>query len=596
VSRSSFRRGPDAILAAAGELGVREQVEAAGLRVLRQSGPWLFHQCPNYDDHAHHDRRPSAQSNVESGHWQCFGCGASGRWPGFHGPAGGGRAPGSVPEEVPELAPVGPFEPAPTRETSWEYTDELGNVVFWISRGAGKEFRPLHRNRHGTTVVGLTEYRPLYRLPELVQGVADGRTVYVAEGEKDVESLRAHGEVATCSVGGAGKFGRAAESERLKGATVVVVADRDRPGLRHALDVKRQLEGVAASVEVVLPAVGKDVSDHLHNGLGVNDLVPYEKPRTALGAERGDDLVWHSGAAMPAVPPVEWIAYPFAIVGGSGTHFIGRPKVAKTTYLMALCEAVISGAEFLGRPTVGMPVVYLSEQAAVTFHRQFHPGLLGNPNFHYALKPENPGWGWGDFVRLGVQKCELVGSRLLIFDTVGKFARFSAESEYSASQVRNTLDALDLAKGKGISTILAMHTNQKGADTDTIVGTTSGSHAWDAEADLLLKVTRKRGEHVGKLFNEGRVQEAVSEWRIRYDPPTHNVTLADDEESADDWYVNAVESGLSTTREIAEAKGVARNTASTELNRLASEGRIRKDDSRKEIRFLPLEASVGGDA
>ena len=70
---------------------------------------------------------------------------------------------------------------------------------------------------------------------------------------------------------------------------------------------------------------------------------------------------------------------------------------------MALSEAVTSrAAEFLGHPTVRMPVVYLSEQAAVTFHRQFHPGLLSNPDFHYALKPENPGWDWGDFVRLGV--------------------------------------------------------------------------------------------------------------------------------------------------------------------------------------------------
>ncbi len=138
MSRPSYRRGRAAILAAAGELGVREQVDAAGLRVLRQSGPWLFHQCPNYDDHARGDRRPSAQSNVESGHWQCFGCGASGRWPGFHGPAGGGPRP----DDVAEIAPVEPFEPAPTRETRWDYTDELGNVVFWIRRGAGKEFRP----------------------------------------------------------------------------------------------------------------------------------------------------------------------------------------------------------------------------------------------------------------------------------------------------------------------------------------------------------------------------------------------------------------------------------------------------------------------
>jgi hypothetical protein len=559
----------------------------------------VAHRCPNADEHAHGDRNFSASSHVETGFWRCHGCGASGRWPGFHGAAGGGDRP----DEVPEIAPVGPFEPAPSPESSWDYQREDGSVAYRMIRipsgehGRGKSFFVRHPNGRGAWVLGMPGTGPtLYRLPDLREALADGETVYVAEGEKDADSLRAAGVAATCNSGGAGKFPSDPSLVGLfEGAEVVVVADRDRPGIRHALEVREKLRGVAASVEVVLPAVGKDVSDHLHNGLGLGDLVLFEVPRPVPGAERGDDLVWHSGAAMPAVAPVEWIAYPFAIVGGSGTHFIGRPKVAKTTYLMALCEAVISGSEFLGRPTVRMPVVYLSEQAAVTFHRQFHPGLLGNPGFHYALKPENPGWGWGDFVRLGVQKCEQVGSRLLIFDTVGKFARFSAESEYSASQVRNTLDALDLAKGKGISTILAMHTNQKGADTETIVGTTSGSHAWDAEADLLLKVTRKRGEHVGKLFNEGRVQEAVSEWRIRYDPPTHNVTLADDEESPDDWYVNAVEGGLRTTAEIAGAKGVARNTASTELNRLAGEGRIRKDDSRKEVRFLPVEASVGED-
>jgi hypothetical protein len=343
---------------------------------------------------------------------------------------------------------------------------------------------------------------------------------------------------------------------------------------------------VAASAEIRLPAAGKDVSDHLYNDLGIEDLLPYS---WSPAQRSGDDLVWHSGARMPAVPPVEWIVYPFAVVGGTGTHFIGRPKVAKTTYLMALSEAVTKGSDFLGHSTVRMPVVYLSEQAAVTFHRQFHPGLLGNPDFHYALKPENPGWDWGDFVRLGVEMCERVGSQLLIFDTVGKFARFAADSEYSASQVRNTLDALDLAKGKGISTILAMHTNQKGADNEHIVGSTSGSHAWDAEADLLLKVTRKRGEHVGKLYNEGRIQEAVSEWRIRYDPSTHDVSLAGEDEGTDDWYVNAVKNGLRTTKEIAEAKGVARNTASMELNRLVGEGKLQKDDSEKEVRFLPAD-------
>lgn len=105
----------------------------------------------------------------------------------------------------------------------------------------------------------------------------------------------------------------------------------------------------------------------------------------------------------------------------------------------------------------------------------------------------------------------------------------------------------------------------------------------------MLKVVRKRGEHVGKLYNEGRIQEVISEWRIKYDPPTRDVTLVDEDESADDWYVNAVEGGLRTTKEIAEAKGVDRTTASKELNRLVGEGKLGKDDSEKEVQFLPAD-------
>jgi len=46
-------------------MDVHEQVEAAGLRILRQSGPWLFHQCPNYDDHAPGQRAAKEADRAE---------------------------------------------------------------------------------------------------------------------------------------------------------------------------------------------------------------------------------------------------------------------------------------------------------------------------------------------------------------------------------------------------------------------------------------------------------------------------------------------------------------------------------------------------
>jgi hypothetical protein len=57
-------------------------------------------------------------------------------------------------------------------------------------------------------------------------------------------------------VAGDGRGPARGDGHPVAGAEVVVVADRDRPGLRHALDVREKLRGVAASVEIRLPAIG----------------------------------------------------------------------------------------------------------------------------------------------------------------------------------------------------------------------------------------------------------------------------------------------------------------------------------------------------
>jgi hypothetical protein len=353
----------------------------------------------------------------------------------------------SVSDEVHELAPVEPFEPAPTRETTWEYTDELGNVVFWVSRGAGKEFRPHHRNRHGTTVVGLTEYRPLYRLPELVQGVADGRTVYVAEGEKDVESLRALGEVATCSVGGAGKFGRAAEIERLKGAEVVVVADRDRPGIRHALDVQRLLGGVAASVEVMLPAVGKDVSDHLHNGLSLDDLVPFEPARLKAQSPRGSSLEPWDGQGRRAVlewdteveyVPVQWLWRDW-IVRGNLNVLAGDGGVGKTHFAVGLAARLSRGDVPGDHQGVPGRTLYLSAEDDFASHlKRLYRAAGGVPGRFGRMKV--PAGEWLDDPSFPDDLPELrrlvreAGISLLVIAPGAAF--FSVRDSHNAQQLR----------------------------------------------------------------------------------------------------------------------------------------------------------------
>ena len=72
----------------------------------------------------------------------------------------------------------------------------------------------------------------LYRLPEVIAGVRDGATVFVCEGEKDADRVRAEGYTATTNPMAAGKWHKVADEARqvLKDADVIVVQDRDEAG------------------------------------------------------------------------------------------------------------------------------------------------------------------------------------------------------------------------------------------------------------------------------------------------------------------------------------------------------------------------------
>ena len=116
--------------------------------------------------------------------------------------------------------------------------------------------------------------RILYRWRELVD--ADPRaTVYIVEGEKDVDRLLELGVVSTCNSGGAGKWELHYAGQFL-GRDVVVLTDNDKPGHDHGQQVAQTLRGKARSVKVLdLPGLtekGADVSDWLDQGRTVDEL------------------------------------------------------------------------------------------------------------------------------------------------------------------------------------------------------------------------------------------------------------------------------------------------------------------------------------
>jgi 5S rRNA maturation endonuclease (ribonuclease M5) len=190
------------------------------------------------------------------------------------------------------------WTPAGPAVATYTYTDQDGKVLFGVCRTADKQFRqwrpdPVKPHGRAWSVRGVKLV--LYRLPQVTAAVDAGETVFVVEGERDVHALEAAGVTATCNPMGAGKW-RATYSKTLAGASVVIVADNDAPGVDHARKVAESLAGVAASVRVVQAQEGKDTADHLAAGYGPSDFAelnlhdaePAPVARPTVEVARGD--------------------------------------------------------------------------------------------------------------------------------------------------------------------------------------------------------------------------------------------------------------------------------------------------------------------
>jgi RecA-family ATPase/5S rRNA maturation endonuclease (ribonuclease M5) len=128
--------------------------------------------------------------------------------------------------------------------------------------------------------------------------------VYIVEGEKDVRAVEAAGGVATTNPMGAGKP-LADYAEHFRGARhVVVVADNDEPGTKHAKAWREALLGLVWKVEMAEPAIGKDAHDALHGtGLKLTDafkLVPWQAD---VANDRFSDEATSIAFIFDAAPP-----------------------------------------------------------------------------------------------------------------------------------------------------------------------------------------------------------------------------------------------------------------------------------------------------
>jgi len=163
-------------------------------------------------------------------------------------------------------------KPSAKREIAWyDYENEDGSIEFQVVRYEPKDFRPRYRlDRNGAWTYGRQGRREIpFRLPELIEGIGNQRIVFNVEGEKDAETMRKLGYIATTNAGGCNSW-KSDLNHFFEDADVVIIADHDPqstnkktgeklfhpdgrqklPGWDHAMHVASELAPLAERVRM----------------------------------------------------------------------------------------------------------------------------------------------------------------------------------------------------------------------------------------------------------------------------------------------------------------------------------------------------------
>ena len=188
--------------------------------------------------------------------------------------AGTARRPAAEREPKPTNGSAGKVPPWENIGTIYHYHDADGALILDVIRTINGSPRFLQRAPDGKwSVKHIPNHdKLLYRLPGL--RASGDATVWITEGEKDADRLHDELLIATCNIGGAGKW-RDEYADEFRGKHCVILQDNDQAGRDHTAKVARSLVGTAASVKVLLPPglpEKGDVSDWLDDSGTVEEL------------------------------------------------------------------------------------------------------------------------------------------------------------------------------------------------------------------------------------------------------------------------------------------------------------------------------------
>jgi 5S rRNA maturation endonuclease (ribonuclease M5) len=257
---------------------------------------------------------------------------------------------------------------------TYDYVDEHGELLYQAVRYEPKDFRQRRPDGDGWSWSIKGVRRVLYRLPDVMAAVADGQTIYICEGEKDVETARALGLAATCNAMGAdngsGNKWLAEFADVLVNADVVVVPDNDEAGTRHAEWVIQTLTGKARSIGVVVPKAGKDLTDWVNSGATRGDIEA--SAMDALEVETPPPRFPFLDVAQLVgdIRPINWLVRDY-LERDSIALVYGAPGGGKSFMTVDLAASVAMGQPWMGHKVNQGRVFYIAGEGHNGLARRF---------------------------------------------------------------------------------------------------------------------------------------------------------------------------------------------------------------------------------
>lgn len=326
---------------------------------------------------------------------------------------------------------------------------------------------------------------PLYHA-SLILMAAPESEVFFCEGEKATDVLQAKlsaagsADVAVANPGGASQvdFGRSLDILANQRLTRLPDNDADGTALMHR--VYEQLLALGCDVRWVdvseLPAEG-DAVEFFQHGRSLDDLRAKVVPVPPLDGRAYDSSAPRESARANGIlsriqsaqelsrivpEDIDFIVRPI-IVRGALTELLAKPKIGKTTWLLALSRAAVDGRRFIWDETAKTKVLFLTEQPWASFAAALRRvGLDTSEDFFVLSWSDSRDVAWPRIVEGAVNFCVTYEVALLIVDTLPQFAQMSGDAENSAGAALEAMAPLQEAASHGIGVAYSRHDRKSG--------------------------------------------------------------------------------------------------------------------------------------